>query len=234
MDDKTYAIVGVTFLSVAILATLLVFQHAYGVEKDPRKTIRRMTADAMIMAIIMLMTFVPNLGYLAVTPFISFTLLHLPVLLGAAIGGWKRGLLFGFIFGVSSYVNALSSAGFNLLFAHPLVAIPPRMAFGLLAGIVFSLIGKLSKKKWNVLYLGLAAAGLTMLHTVMVFADLYAFYPETIGGLLTSGTPAATGTALTFTVLILIGMAGEMGLAAFIIPPLVVALRKAVPSLFQK
>ena len=234
METKTYAIVGIAALSVAILGTLVLFQGFYQKERDPRKTIRQITSDAMIMAVIILMTFVPHIGYIAVTPFISFTLLHLPVLLGAAIGGWKRGLLFGFIFGVSSYINALSSAGFNLLFAHPLVAIPPRMAFGLLAGIVFSLIGKLSKGKAKVLYLGLAAAGLTMIHTILVFLDLYLFYPETVGGLLTSGEPAATGTALTFTVLILIGMAGEMALAALIIPPLVTALRKAVPSLFRK
>ena len=232
MDQKTSAIIGIILLCVALLATLLLYQSFFRKEKDPRKVIRSITCDAMIMAIILLMTFVPSIGYIQLTPFISFTLLHLPVLLGAAIGGWKKGLLFGFVFGVSSYINAFGSTGLNLLFAVPWIAIPPRMLFGLVAGIVFSLIGKLSKRKTKVLYLGLAAAGLTMLHTVFVFGDLYIFHTETIAGLFASTSPIGTGTTLTFSLIILFGMLGEMAIAAILIPPVVSALRKAVPSIF--
>ena len=226
------SVFSIIMLSILLLFTWTFYGDYQGKKKSTRDVIREMTCDAMIIAIILLMTFVPSLGFIAVTPFLSFTLLHLPVLLGAAIGGWKKGLLFGFIFGVSSYINALSSVGFNALFAFPWTAIPPRMVFGLVAGIVFSLIGKLSKKRIKVLYLGLAAAGLTMLHTLLVFGNLLIYYPETIQNLFASTSPAAAGTALTFTVLIVLGMAGEMALAFLIIPPLVAALRKAMPRLF--
>ena len=234
MDEKTSAIIGIIAFCVALLFTFLLYYAFFHEEKDPRKTIRSITSDAMIMAVILLMTFVPSIGYIQVSPFISFTLLHLPVLLGAAIGGWKKGLLFGFVFGISSYVNAFGATGLNALFAMPWVAIPPRMLFGFLAGLVFSLLGKLSQKKGKALYLGLAAALLTAVHTVLVFTDLYLFHPETIGGLFTSTSPVGVGTTLTFSLLILIGMAGEMALAGIIIPPLVYALRKAVPSLFKR
>ena len=234
MDEKTSAIVGVACFCLVTLFAFGLYQTCFAKEKDVRQTIRSITADAMIMAIILLMTFVPNIGYIQVSPFISFTLLHLPVLLGAAIGGWKKGLLFGFVFGISSYINAFGSTGLNLLFAVPWVAIPPRMAFGLIAGIAFSCMRKFSQKKTKALYLGLAAALLIALHTGLVFGDLYLCYPETVGGLFTSTSPVGVGTTLTFTLLILIGMAGEMLLAGAIIAPLVIALQKAVPSLFKR
>lgn len=225
-------ILGIILLAVTLLFTLAFYARWAEKEKDPRTIIRQMTTDAMIIAVIMLMTFVPSLGYISVTPLISFTLVHLPVLLGAAIGGWKKGLLFGFIFGVSSYINAFNSTGLNLLFAYPWTAIPPRMVFGLVAGIVFSLIGKLSKKKMKVLYLALASALLTALHTALVFGNLMIYYPDTIIGMFASTSPVASGTAITFTIVILLGMLGEMGLAMVIIPPLVTALRKATPKIF--
>jgi len=203
-------------------------------EKSAHEIVASMTLDAVFIAIILLMTFVPNLGYIAITPFISLTLLHLPVLLGAAIGGWKKGLMLGFVFGISSYMQALSSAGFNALFAYPWVAIPPRMIFGLVAGIVLSLIGKSFKSAKNGLYLALACALLTALHTGAVFLDLYIFYPDTISGLFGSGNPIASGTALTFTLVIVIGMVGEMIVASLIVTPLYLAVTKVLPRLGKK
>lgn len=48
-----------------------------------------------------------------------------------------------------------------------------------------------------------------MLHTGLVFLDLYVFYPDTITGLFSSTSPVAVGTVLTFTFVILLGMAGK-------------------------
>lgn len=222
------SVVSIVLFALVQFAAFFFFSAYSEKKSDPHETIARMTLDAVFIAIIMIMTFVPNLGYIAVTPFVSLTLLHLPVLLGAALGGWKKGLFLGFIFGLSSYMQALSSAGFNALFAYPWVAIPPRVVFGLLAGIVFSLLGKVSKKKTFALYLALVCALLTAMHTGLVFLDLYIFYPDTIAGLFGSGNPIATGTTLTFTLVILLGMVGEMAIAAIIVPPLYVASEKVL------
>lgn len=226
-------IVAFVLFWIALLLTSFLYHSAHDEKKTSHEIISNMTLDAFFIAIIALMTFVPNMGYLAVTPFVSLTLLHLPVLLGAAIGGWKKGLLLGLVFGVSSYVQALSSTGFNALFAYPWVAIPPRMLFGLLAGIVFSLLGTISKKRLIGLYLGLACALLTAIHTGLVFLDLYIFYPDTISGLFSSSSPIALGTALTFTSVIGLGVLGEMGVAAVIVPPLYLASCKVLPR-FKK
>lgn len=229
-----YNIVFLVGIVLAFILTGVLYSSFYGKEKDAHNTIRSMVVDAMFIAIILLMTFVPNLGYLQITPFLSFTLIHIPVLLGAALMGWKKGLLYGTVFGLGSYFQALlSGTGFNALFAFPWTALPPRMAFGLLAGIVFSLSAKLNKKGVKGLYLGLMAAFLTIVHTCLVFLNLYLFYPAEVGGLLTSGDPASTATALTFLALIAIGAAGEAVLAGIAIPPLYAVLRKAVPTMFK-
>ena len=231
--ERFFGIMGLILIVLALLFSVLLMDSFYGKKKDAAETIRSMVIDAMFIAIILIMTFVPNVGYITITPLISFTLLHLPVLLGAGLFGWKKGFFLGFIFGCSSYIQAATGgvAGLNLLFAYPWVAIPPRAIFGLLAGIAFSLIRKLHKGGIKGLYLGLAAALLTLLHTVLVFGDLLIFFPEQVGGLLTSSTPLAEGTALTFFLVIVIGMAGEMALSAFLIPPLTLAIVKAAPRL---
>ena len=231
--DRASGIFGLILIAVAIIFTAVLIDGLRAVKRTTSEVIRDMVVDAMFIAIIMIMTFVPNVGYISVTPFISFTLIHLPVLLGAALFGWKKGLLLGFVFGCSSYFQALTGgvSGLNLLFAYPWTAIPPRALFGLLAGIAFSLIRKLHKGPLKGLYLGLAAAILTAVHTVLVFFDLYIFFPDTIGQLFLSSDPAGIGTALTFTLLIAIGMGGEMGLAAVVTPLLTIAVSKAVPRL---
>jgi len=224
-------ILAVILFAIILLETFILLIPHEKKERSTHEIISSMTMDAVFVAIILIMTFIPSLGYIPVTPFVSLTLLHLPVLLGAAMGGWKKGLMLGFVFGLSSYMQALSSAGFNALFAYPWVAIPPRAIFGLVAGIVFSLLGKISKKPGKALYLGLACAGLTMLHTGLVFLDLYVFYPDIITGLFSSTEPVAVGTVMTFLVVILLGMTGEMVIAGLIIPPLYLAIGKVLPRL---
>ena len=233
MNNNAMSIVGLVLMAVALIL-FLSFLKTTGEQKyNPHERILSMTFDAFFIAVLLLMTFVPNLGFIAVTPFISFTLMHLPVLLGAALGGPRKGILYGFVFGVASYIQALSSAGFNALFAFPWVAIPPRLLFGLAAGLFFAFVGKVSQKKARGLYLSLGSALLTFLHTGLVFLDLYLFFPSEIGGLFSSTTPVATGTGLTFLLIILIGMVGEMAIAAFIIPPLYLATSK-VGQRFKK
>ncbi|MBQ7250068.1 MAG: ECF transporter S component [Bacilli bacterium] len=224
--NNALSIVGLVGMAL-VLILFLSFLKTTGEQKyNPHERILSMTFDAFFIAVLLLMTFVPNLGFIAVTPFISFTLMHLPVLLGAALGGPKKGILYGFVFGVASYIQALSSAGFNALFAFPWVAIPPRLLFGLAAGLVFGFVGKVSQTKTRGLYLTLGSALLTFLHTGLVFLDLYIFYPAEITGLFSSTSPVAAGTGLTFLLIIVIGMLGEMAIAALVIPPLYLATSK--------
>jgi len=187
------------------------------------------TIDAMFLGIIILMGAVPQLGYIQILPWLSLTLMHLPVLIGAYLYGWKKGLFFGTAFGVTSWVVALTraSGALDLLFIYPWISVLPRMAFGLLSGLLFQLVKKTPKINKAVWPIGLASALLTACHTVLVFLDLYLCYPSLIGSYFASTSPVASGVAITFVSAILLGMVGEMTLAAIAVPVTGKALERA-------
>ena len=58
---------------------------------------RNMVLTAVIAAIIILMAFVPYVGYINLVV-IKATLIHVPVIIGSVILGPKKGAFLGFIF----------------------------------------------------------------------------------------------------------------------------------------
>lgn len=143
-----------------------------------RKGIKELTLGSLIFGIIIAMTFVPNMGYITVAG-IAITIIHIPVLIGAALLGWKWGLFFGTIFGIGSFIQAFTYITTNAPFTNPLVSILPRMIFGLVAGLVFQLVkAYISKqKKNNVINYGLiyplTYGVLTVFHSFLVLFILY-------------------------------------------------------------
>lgn len=140
--------------------------------------------DAMFLAILTIMTFVPYLGFIEIIPTISFTLLHIPVLLGAYLFGYKRGLLYSFYFGLLSLIKALTMPAGILdpLFIYPQISIIPRVLFGLISGLVFDLIKKLKSKKSRVTLIAISSFLLTLLHTFLVLGSLIIFFKDDVLG----------------------------------------------------
>jgi uncharacterized membrane protein len=190
-------------------------------------SVHQITIDAFFIAIIVLMGFVPQLGYITIVPGLSLTLLHLPVLLGAYLYGWKKGLLYGTAFGITSWLVALQSGvGFNAFFIYPWVSVLPRLLFGLIAGILFTILKKMPKIVRSGFSIGTMAFLLTILHTVLVFIDLWIFYPSEIKALFASTSAIGDGILLTFLGLIALGCLGEAVLAALLVPSLGNAIKK--------
>ncbi|HOC81365.1 MAG TPA: ECF transporter S component [Bacilli bacterium] len=185
------------------------------------KRIMRIVFDAMFLAIIAVMTFVPYVGYIQIG-LISFTLIHLPVLIGAALFGWKRGLMYGIFFGLGSLIKATTYPGtIDFLFVNPLISVLPRAVFGLVAGLAFSLARKLPKIYLKGGFIAVLSFLLTALHTFLVLTMLVIVYrPElevflnssvtwvglALGGLITTGAliEAAIAAIITPTVVLLI------------------------------
>jgi uncharacterized membrane protein len=181
----------------------------------------RIVFDAMFLAIIAVMTFVPYVGYIQIG-LISFTLIHLPVLIGAALFGWKRGLMYGIFFGLGSLIKATTYPGtIDFLFVNPLISVLPRAVFGLVAGLAFSLARKLPKLYLKGGFIAVLSFLLTALHTFLVLTMLVIVYrPElevflnssvtwvglALGGLITTGAliEAAIAAIITPTVVLLI------------------------------
>lgn len=152
--------------------------------------IRKITVDAMFLAIMTIMTFVPYIGFIPLGP-ISITLMHVIVLVGAAYGGTLRGMLYGFFFGILSLLKAaISPAGIlDPYFVNPLVSVLPRMIFGLLAGITFDLLFKLKNNTLKALLVPVSSFVLTMIHSVITLTML---------GLFTGPSITADGTTIAY------------------------------------
>lgn len=139
------------------------------------KTIKMIAVNAMFFALLILMTFVPYIGYITVGP-ISFTTMHIVVLIGALFYGYKEGALLGFVFGLLSLIKAISyPSTLDYIFVNPFVSVLPRVLFGLISGLVFSLLKKRMKPLHYKIILYPVCGLLTFLHTVLVILCLYVF-----------------------------------------------------------
>ena len=97
-----------------------------------RQRIIQMTTLALLIALIGLMTFTPNFGYIQ-TGLFSITTIHIPVIIGSAILGPLGGLVLGLTWGITSYLYALTLGTIEaMIFLNPMVSIVPRILVGLI------------------------------------------------------------------------------------------------------
>ena len=145
-----------------------------------KKLVSDITLDGLFIAILAILTFVPYIGFIPLG-FISITIIHIPVIIGAIFLGWKRGLLYGTAFGLVSLLKAATSPAtvMDPYFVNPAISVLPRMLFGLAAGLLAGLVLKSSKNiKLKRLLLALVAFISTVIHTVLVFIFLVIFHHE--------------------------------------------------------
>lgn len=108
---------------------------------------RDLTSMGLLTGILLLMSFTP-LGYFR-TLGLSISLMMIPVGIGAMLVGPKAGLWLGFVFGATSFYQAMSgSSPFSamLMLISPLrtflVCVPTRMLMGWLTGMLFLAVRK--------------------------------------------------------------------------------------------
>ncbi|MFG6332078.1 MAG: ECF transporter S component [Lachnospiraceae bacterium] len=134
---------------------------------------------ALMAAIIFIMAFTP-LGYFR-TPGLSITFLTVPVAVGAIILGPGGGAVCGLVFGVTSLIQCFMGGTFGsmLLGINPLgtafTCIVPRVLEGLLCGLVFRGIRKISK---NSAYLA-ASLACPLLNTLFFMSAMVLIFYRT-------------------------------------------------------
>lgn len=164
-----------------------------------KSKVQQMTILAMFIAIIIVMGFVPNLGFITIAG-VSATLIHLPVLIGGVLLGRKSAILLGLTFGLASFARAFTSYGFDFLFVFPWVSILPRVIFGLLIYDFYRLVAKFIKQRLVAMMVSFFL--LTMIHSLMVLPMMISSFPVLLGN--TSWSQIAAGAeneyqdALTF------------------------------------
>ena len=107
--------------------------------------VRKMTIIGVLSAISIMLSMTP-LGFIPVGP-TKATIMHIPVIIGAIMEGPIVGAAIGFIFGISSLLNAITNPTVtSFVFINPLVSILPRVMIGVLAYYVYQLIIKATNK----------------------------------------------------------------------------------------
>ncbi len=142
--------------------------------------VKDITTNALLIALIVVMAVVPQLGFISLFG-VALTLIHIPVLIGALLFP-KYGWVYGLTFGLTSLFVALTRpvTPIDLLFQNPLVSVLPRLAFGALIPVVYSLSKRLTSSK-NI-QLGLTTASMTLVHGVFVLSMIAVFGVELLGG----------------------------------------------------
>lgn len=166
-----------------MLKRSLIKLKTYGTLSEPekekkmnsKKTLRNKQIGDLVFAsiislIIIIMTFVPSLGYIPIGP-VAITIIHIPVLIGAIILGRKYGMLFGLIFGLGSMIRSFMEYTLYAPFTNPLVSVLPRIVFGFVIYDIFRLFLNTLKKEALAVPLTMVTA--TLIHSLIVLPLLF-------------------------------------------------------------
>lgn len=151
-----------------------------------RTDTKKLIVYALFMAITLLMGLVPFLGYINIGgP--AITIMHLPVILAAYFLGYKGGILFGFVFGVTSLINCfinpdaiaaliMNQGGLSTLLLIIAILIIPRVLIGITSRAMYNVICCFDRTK--LIAMGVSAFIGTITNTVFVLGGLYLFALE--------------------------------------------------------
>ena len=152
-----------------------------------------MVLTALFAAIIVIMAFVPYLGYINLVV-IKATLIHVPVIIGSIMLGPKKGGFLGFIFGCTSLINntfnpSLLSFAFSPFYSvgeiggnfwSIVICFVPRILVGVVSYFVYVGVRKLLKEKKGCDWLALPIAGVVgaFTNTLLVMNLIYFCFSE--------------------------------------------------------
>ena len=152
-----------------------------------------MVATGLFIAIIAVMTFIPNVGYINLIV-IKATLLHVPVIVGSIVLGPKNGAVLGATFGLTSLINntlnpSILSFAFSPFYSigdiggngwSVVIALVPRILVGIVPYYVYMGVMKLLKnrKGSRLIAIPVAAVAGTMTNTLLVMNLIYFCFRE--------------------------------------------------------
>lgn len=188
---------------------------------------RYMAMLAMLCGVLLVMG-MTGIGFIPL-PVIKATTMHIPVILGAVLLGPKAGGILGAVFGMCSiWANTTTPGLLSFAFSPFMtteglsgvakslwIALGCRFLFGLIAGWLWKVFGKLLKNDY--ISLPLTAATATICHTLLVMGSIYlllaqqyaeaknvaisAVFGLIMGTITASGIPEAIIAAILVTVI---------------------------------
>ena len=183
-----------------------------------------MTVISMFLAILIIQTFVPVLGYIPLGA-IDITIVHITVILAAILFGPKTGTIIVASWGLLSMTRSYVQPSItNVFFQNPLISVLPRLLVGLLSALLFLFIRKKLSDRWA--YSITALIG-TLLNTVLVLGSIYLFAVEAYAN--ATGIPESAVLGALGTVVVTNGLI-EAVASMVILPLLAIPLAKVLKS----
>ncbi len=150
-------------------------------ETELNKQIRKMTAVALLMALVVVLQLAGGM----IPPVGGFTisLVLIPIVLGAALYGPQTGALLGFVFGVVVVIGCITGtdAGGAMVFqANPLLCMVMVLLKGILAGALSGLVYGLEKDRNPALAMLLAAIICPVVNTGTFLLGMWTFFIDVL------------------------------------------------------
>lgn len=157
---------------------------------NTKKQTQTMVMTAAFAALIIMLAFIPGLGFIPLGV-INATTVHIPVILGALLLGPKYGAVLGAMFGLTSFINnSFISPNLTSFVFSPFVSgggvksiiicFIPRILIGVVAYYVFIGVKKLLKNKKGSVSAALVIAGVagSLTNTLLVMNGIYVLFGD--------------------------------------------------------
>lgn len=186
-----------------------------------REETRRMTITAVFAAILIMQTFLPNIGYVRIIPVLPVAITTIPMTIAiyGTLMGTKAGLGFGLFWGITRLIVAYTQPGDMvslMLFQNPVISVVPSVLAGFFPGLITKAMGKTNYAKLGYIFSG-AVTSLT--NTIMVILLTSIFFMHDPASLVHYLGNYSSSTPL---ILILITALGANGVIEAIFTALVV------------
>ena len=146
----------------------------------------KLTVCALFLAIMLVMGLVPGLGFIP-TPVAGIAIIQVPVILASYFLGYKGGMFFGLVFGITSIINCfiqpdvfaaiiMNAGGIKTIGLMIICLVIPRVLIGLTTRATYDLIYRFDKTR--LLSMGLSAFIGTLTNTVFFLGAFYMFARE--------------------------------------------------------
>ncbi|MEG1857340.1 MAG: ECF transporter S component [Pseudoflavonifractor sp.] len=147
------------------------------------RKIKYMVQLAVLVAILLVLEFT-GIGMIK-TPFLEFTIMQVPVIIGAIVMGPMAGGILGGVFGMLSFWECFGKSAFGatLLGINGIgtfmTCVPTRILMGILCGLAFKALFRLDKTRGQLIAFGGASLVGSLLNTALFTGTLTLFFYNT-------------------------------------------------------
>ncbi len=114
-----------------------------------KQSVYDLTLTSVFVAIILVMSLIPQIGFITILPGVSVTLVHIPVLIGIFLLPRNNAIILGLFFGIGSWIASFmyGNTVLDLAFRNPLISVVPRILFAVAAYYIFQGLKKIETLK---------------------------------------------------------------------------------------